>query len=251
MAGSFSEAWNSAFEAEPADDENINLGASRMRDFKVSVRQRLAIDHSIAGDVNDGKHNQVTLRQLGGVPEALDPGDGLLFVNAVTGNTELYYQDSSTRVIQVTSNGIVNAPPEIPRGSVMLFAQITAPVGWIQDVSKNDILCYVTNGSAIQGGSVGGLTWIITGVNAITDVAPHTLTSAEIPAHSHNVSAATAAGGTTGFQAGANLFLQQTSIISDGGTGGGQAHSHVAGTTVFADGTWRPPVLGVIVCQKQ
>lgn len=250
MAGTFADAWNSAYEAIPADNENINLGANRIRDLKVAVRQRIAIDHSISGDANDGKHNQVTLRTSSIAP-TLDTGDGCLFTLAVGGNTELFYEDSAARTLQITKQGIVQAPPSVPSGSVMLFAQAAAPTGWTQDTSKNDVLAYITNNSAIQGGSFGGSGWSISGLVASTSVAGHTLSQAEIPQHTHFVNAVTAAGGNIGFQAGNNIFLQQTAILSDGGSVSGGSHTHGASTSVFGDATWRPPVLGVIVCVKQ
>jgi hypothetical protein len=66
----------------------------------------LDVDHSWAGDANDGKHQQVTLRPITGAVTA-DPGDGVLFSAAVSGNTELFYLDSGGRGTQITFSGSV------------------------------------------------------------------------------------------------------------------------------------------------
>ena len=52
----FAETWDATFESEPADSEGAKLGAQRIRNLKVDIRERMAIEHSWAGDANDGKH---------------------------------------------------------------------------------------------------------------------------------------------------------------------------------------------------
>lgn len=102
----FTETWDGNFETKPADNENINLGALRIRNLKLDIRERMSVDHSWDGDANDGKHYHVTLRP-GGVP-TLDAGDGVMFSASIAGNTELFYKDSSGNVMQLTSGGAFN-----------------------------------------------------------------------------------------------------------------------------------------------
>jgi len=88
---------------------------------------------------------------------------------------------------------------DVPSGSIILFEADTAIVGYSLLVDQDDMVAYITKGS-VAGGETGGSlktggTWtqpvhshVITGapthVHATVD---HTLTIAEIPAHSHTV----------------------------------------------------------------
>lgn len=51
--------WDAAFDASPADTEGVNLGASRIRDLKLSVKERMLQGGHLwaeATNTNDGKH---------------------------------------------------------------------------------------------------------------------------------------------------------------------------------------------------
>ena len=113
---SFEFTWNSTFLAEPAVSEYEILGAERIRDTRYAVGERFQVDHALAGDANDGKHDKVTLpiqttTVTAAAPLSLDPGDGCLFSQSVTAggtsNTELFFQDSSGNVVQLTSAGVL------------------------------------------------------------------------------------------------------------------------------------------------
>jgi hypothetical protein len=106
-----------------------------------------------------------------------------------------------------------------PAGTRMLFQQSSAPPGWRKDTTHNDKALRVVSGSVGSGGSVAFST--LFGRTA-TDA--HTLTSADIPAHSHAV--------TVGFSTTANNFVTSLgagadstrNTATDGGAGG--SHSH-------------------------
>lgn len=112
----FTDTWNATFESLPPDTgEAALIGASRIRRLKLAIREREAVDHSIAGDAHDGKHKQVTLRVAAGDP-TLDTGDGSLYTKAVSGVNEVFFKDSAGSVLQLTRAGRL-AP----------FADATAP----------------------------------------------------------------------------------------------------------------------------
>jgi len=111
----FSLTWNAAFEAYVADnDYALELGIC-IRDFKKAVRERFGIDHSIAGDANDGMHKVVRLMEQGANPTCI-ADVGFLFTKDVSGITELFYQGydvgSGTCVgpVQLTNNGKIGNP---------------------------------------------------------------------------------------------------------------------------------------------
>jgi hypothetical protein len=105
----YTRTWDAAYEAIPADANNVSEGAAKMRQVKVDARERLAKDHylDIAGtDADHGEHVKVTLRE-----QAADPGTvankGFLYTKDAGGVTELYYMDSGGTVTKITASGAV------------------------------------------------------------------------------------------------------------------------------------------------
>jgi hypothetical protein len=87
----------------------------------------------------------------------------------------------------LTSNGTTwSSAAIIPSGTVMLFVQTSAPTGWTKSVAYNDRALRVVSGTAGTGGSVAFATAFASqGVSGT--VGNHTLTTAEIPSHTHTV----------------------------------------------------------------
>ncbi len=100
----FTDTWDATFESEPADNENINLGANRIRGLKVALTERLQVDHSWAGDDLDGTHNKLTMRPQTSAPTVSSP-NGFLYAQTLNFVTELMYEDSSGAIIQLTQGG--------------------------------------------------------------------------------------------------------------------------------------------------
>jgi len=67
-----------------------------------------------------------------------------------------------------------------PSGTKMLFQQTSAPTGWTKDTTHNNKALRVVTGTAGSGGSSGFST-----VFGLTATNNHTLTTAQIPSHSH------------------------------------------------------------------
>ena len=139
----------------------------------------------------------------------------------------------------LTSNGTVwtsAAAAAFDVGTVMLFAQTSAPTGWTKNTTTGDNSALrVVTGAASTGGSVGFTTAFAsqtpTGSVSITAVSGSagatTLTTPQIPSHSHN---------STG-QVGYPDEGQPARVVSLGGatprpqvattsTGGGGSHDH-------------------------
>lgn len=235
--------WNNTFLTTPADTEDESLGAQRIRDTRNAVGERLKVDHSLAGDANDGKHLKITFPATAtAAPIGLDAGNGRLFASGAAGNTELFYQDSSGRILQLTASGSVNTPAvvsPIPSGTIMLFAQPTVPAGWNLVTGFEDHLIYIFNDT---GGQTGG-SWSITGLSTNS----HVLTVNELPPHQHEEFVGQGSGG--GLAAWSVVSGNTTSDagFQTGATGGGAGHDHGA---VNSDSTWRPQYLSVVLGQK-
>jgi len=134
---------------------------------------------------------------------------------------------------------------DVPSGTTILFESNIAIAGYTLLTTHDDMLIYVTKGSAAGGEAAGytkaGGTWTQpnhahtittsgdhahTGPNHIHSTAGHTLTINEIPAHNHT------AKNQTGLAYGQPFGgVTQTDGVT-GNTGGGASHSH--GNTGYA-----------------
>jgi hypothetical protein len=172
MSFVFSEVWNVGFEGLPPDTENINLGAGRIRNLKLDIRQRMAIDHQWAGNAFDGKHLQVQLPAIA-TPPALDASDGCVFASNPAGATELFYRDSSGNTVQLTLNGAVNSAV-FSAGTRLPFHNGAPPPGWVQITGYQDRVIRIVDDNS--GTGVGG-GWAISGIAVSTATLTSTSTS--------------------------------------------------------------------------
>jgi hypothetical protein len=103
------DTWNVAFEAVPADTDDISGGADKIRDLKLAVRERMSKDHYflIGGtDADHGEHNKVTLRVQSAKPTA-EGSKGYLYAKDVDAKGELFYEDEDGDEIQLTAAGVL------------------------------------------------------------------------------------------------------------------------------------------------
>lgn len=102
-------------------------------------------------------------------------------------------------------------------GTLMLFQQTTAPVGWTKQTTHNDKALRVVSGTASSGGTNAFST-----VMAQTVVGGTAISIAQMPAHSHtNLGPLT----QTLQPGGVNIGTAQGSTTT-GSTGGGASHDH-------------------------
>lgn len=79
----------------------------------------------------------------------------------------------------------------IPSGTAMMFVQTAAPTGWTKSTTHNNKALRVVSGTAGSGGSVAFTTAFASqavsgSVSVSGTVGNTTLTTAQMPAHSHN-----------------------------------------------------------------
>jgi len=218
----FSRTWNAAYEAQPADTENISLGAGRIRDIKTDVQERLEVDHFHAGDAQDGEHKKLTL----GAPIATPANvanKGFLYGKDVGGKIELHWEDEDGNEIALTAAGSINA---FPATTSILFYQSAAPAGWTKDVAgalNNTALRLVTS-TAWVGGAAGATPFsTVFGSGKVT--ASHVLSVAEMPSHTHPA----ASGSFITNNPGSGVYVGDSggdAQANTGSTGGGSGHVH-------------------------
>lgn len=155
----------------------------------------------------------------------------------------------------VTATTFSGAWANIPSGTAMLFAQTTAPTGWTKSTTHDNKALRVVSGAASSGGSVAFTTAFasqsVTGTNA-----SYTLTTADIPAHTHTATSTVtdpghkhniiyqgpnAAGGGGGYIFGGSQTYQSETATTgitvattvNANTGGGGSHTHTfTGTAI-------------------
>ncbi len=120
------------------------------------------------------------------------------------------------------STGLYNtASLAFPAGTVMLFAQTSAPTGWAKSTTHDNKALRVVSGTAGSGGSVAFTNAFASG---LSDGAT-TLTTAQMPSHNHTVTLSLSGGGgpiatVQPAEAGSPVAMPTSS------TGGGGSHTH-------------------------
>lgn len=135
---------------------------------------------------------------------------GIMFVDTTNG----------PRIVAIV--GVAAADP-IPVGTVMLFYQNAAPTGWtISSALNNYGIKIVSSAGGVTSGSVSYATLF-----GRTATDSYTLTTTDIPSHSHGVTGGTTAGtGATVGGADGNIVPLAANAIVISNTGGGGGHSH-------------------------
>ena len=120
-------------------------------------------------------------------------------------------------------------------GTKMLFQQSAAPTGWTKDTTHNDKALRIVSGTASTGGSVAFTTAFASQTPAGTisssvsgSTASHTLTISQIPAHTHTYGQNQRV--QVGLDNGTAFDADNHGSFTSGSTGGGQGHSHGAGS---------------------
>ena len=170
----------------------------------------------------------------------------------------------------------VTSEDYIPDGSVMAFFQAGAPTGWTKLTSQNDKMLRVVSG---DGGGTGGGWAVAAGTNTGAEsshthtvaahghshnlaAGAHTLSTSEMPSHTHSVTSASSSNGPH-----AKIAYDSSTSGSVGHTtssaGSGSSHSHStsgsvtdAGAVASGAGSSHlhtiaaPQYIDVIICSK-
>jgi len=165
---------------------------------------------------------------VGGVRVRGNPTSGVAYIQVTDslGSTEWGNFKAHSNGYIVWSGAIAGAnyPNLIPSGTVMLFAQTNAPVGWTKITTHDNKALRVVSGAA----SSGGTTTFTSAFNSSFTTDGHALNINEIPAHTHSGTVGVSYGGShtgaNGFEEGrGNPDWEAGSIGAAGGSG---EHSH-------------------------
>jgi hypothetical protein len=149
----------------------------------------------------------------------------------------------------VTAASSGSAPVEFPAATVMLFVQTAAPTGWTKSTAHDNKALRVITGTVGSGGTTGFTTVFTNQTPTITtsglSTGATTLTTAQMPSHSHTYPAPS---GYTG----QGLDNQATGgATASSSTGGGGSHTHtVSGTATSTAITLNVQYVDVIIATK-
>jgi hypothetical protein len=142
------------------------------------------------------------------------------------------------------SNGTIwtsGAASSFDTGTRSIFAQNTAPTGWTKDTSNYDNHALrVVTGTASTGGTVDFTSAFVSqAVNGTINTSSltagaTTLSTAQIPSHTHSYTDPRLGGGPNGAGGGSNKYDSPANTGTTGATGGGGSHSHsISGSATF------------------
>ena len=146
--------------------------------------------------------------------------------------------------------GCNSIPDFIAAGSLMFFQSTTAPTGWTKQTTHNDKTLRVVSGPAVPGGSNSfSSTFTTRGGAIVSTVGNTTLSTPQIPSHTHTIGNFTQSGNFAGFNESPQTYVNtlHPGGGQSGATGDGGAHSHP-----FSGGSISFEILYVdlIICSK-
>ena len=164
----------------------------------------------------------------------------------------------------------------IPDGSVMAFFQASAPTGWTQVTTQNDKVLRVVSGT---GGGTGG-DWAMSAGETTSShgghvhsgaahshnhnlsAGAHTLSTSEMPSHSHNNRIGSAVSWNNSVLDAISSYQNNSGRATES-TGGGGSHSHSLSGSISSGGSGdtgsagshthtiaAPQYIDVIICSK-
>lgn len=136
----------------PEDNMIVSQFPANERTFRDNVKSFLETDH----DAATGGHKYVTLKD-----QETDPTFG-------TGLVGVWQRDGA--LLYRLASGTISSIDHLPEGTKMIFAQASAPTGWVLDTDVND---RVLRMSSTAGAGTGG-SWTISGL--------------AVDAHTHSIS---------------------------------------------------------------
>ena len=203
-------------------------------------------------DATDGLVNAVPVANGGTGAAAFTANNVLL------GNGASSFQTVAPGVAGnvLTSNGTTwaSASGGFATGTVMLFVQTAAPTGWTKSTTHDNKALRVVSGTAASGGTTAFTSVFANQTPTITlsglSAGATTLSTAQIPSHTHTVGVVTGASSNSiaSAQGATNAY---PSTFATGATGGGGSHTHtVSGSGSSSAITLNVAYVDVIIATK-
>jgi len=172
------------------------------------------------------------------------------------GTSAVQFVAPSTNGNVLTSNGTTwtsaAAGGGFPAATRITFNQTAAPTGWTKSTSDDNKALRVVTGTVGTGGTTGFTTVFANQTPTITtsglSAGATTLTTAQMPSHTHTVARALVDGASRSEYGGCDRAY---ATINTGSTGGGGSHTHtVSGTATSSAITLNVQYVDVIIAAK-
>ena len=150
----FTITWNSAFEAVPANGDDASEGALRVRQLKNSISERFEVDHSYAGDVDDGAHKKITFVDPLGAKPTQANDESYLYTKDVSATSELFFEDEAGNEVQLTSAGS-STGDIFASADEILWRGATVPSGYSVQAYDDELIRIISSATSSypSGGS--------------------------------------------------------------------------------------------------
>lgn len=230
----------------PLGSDAASLGDDKIRELKTDVQTALR------GAASDGTEAKFPGSDTANPTYRYRGLKGTTGARPAFGDYGLYMNTTLNTIQRDSGTAWENVATLIPSGTVMVFYQAAAPVGWTQVVTQNDKALRVVSGGT--GGTAGGTDSIASPPTHIHATSSHTLTEAQMPAHTHSLVVSGSSGvvavqnggpnqGISGGGPGGGSWSQQVSASA--GSSNSHDHGNVSATTGFS-----PAYINVLIASK-
>ena len=235
----FTNAWD---ETAPAGTRNANLGDDDIRQFKLDIRERIAIDHKMTGtDGSDTGYHGVVHLNVSTTQTAV-ASVGLLYTKDVSSKAELHFKDEDGDEIQLTAGGALL----VPAGAIILWDGAGCPTGWTLLTSYDDKFLIGSGTAGTTGGDNNSKT--PAGTNAAETSHTHSTTVARD--NWGGADAGSSSGRLTTTLATAEAVLDAATADRSFTSGGGASHNHAFTGTADTGSNNRPAFKTIKLCKK-
>lgn len=226
-------------ESTPDGSQGRSLGDDRIREMKTQFREIFEVDHVMSSSGQGatwGRHNKVTLQEQSADP-TYQANTVILYSKEANSKAELYYIDEDGNTMQLTSGGDFIGGFA---GEVRIFTGLLSaiPTGWTLCTSLLGKFIKSVPDAVTNPGTTGGSDSI-------------TLTSANLPAHTHTFTTGAASPSTHthtlgyvinavtsgGAPASGSGYYYINSCTTPGATDEGGSHTHSGTSDSTGSGT--------------